>query len=56
MSKKQADRFLEKMRSDENFREDVIQIEDIDKKIKFLNRHGFTFTAEELEIAYSMLE
>jgi len=54
--KNHAECFLEKMMSDEVFRDAVIKIEDVEKKIKFLNRHGYTFTADELENAFSMLE
>ena len=56
MSKNHAQRFLEKLRSDEIFRDTVIKIEDVEKKIDFLNGAGFFFTSDELEIAHSMLE
>jgi len=51
MSKNHAQRFLEKLRSDEIFRDTVIKIEDVEKKIDFLNGAGFFFTSDELEDA-----
>ena len=49
--KNHAECFLEKMMSDEVFRDAVIKIEDVEKKIDFLNGAGFFFTSDELEDA-----
>ena len=51
MSKTEAEGFLAKMLGDEAFRDAVIQIEDVKKKIEFLNGAGFFFTSDELEDA-----
>jgi predicted ribosomally synthesized peptide with nif11-like leader len=51
MSKTEAEDFLAKMLGDEAFRDSVIQIEDVKKKIEFLYEQGFSFTSDELEDA-----
>jgi len=51
MSKTEAEDFLVKMMGDEVFRDTVIMIEDVKKKIEFLNGEGFFFTSDELEDA-----
>ena len=51
MSKTEAEDFLVKMMGDEVFRDTVIMIEDVKKKIEFLNGAGFFFTSDELEDA-----
>jgi predicted ribosomally synthesized peptide with nif11-like leader len=57
MSQEQAKIFLEKMKSDDAFREAVIRIEDVDTKIEYINRNGFSFTSDELEVAtFSMID
>jgi len=48
--------FLRKMMTDEIFRDAVIKIEDVEKKIKFLKRHGYTFTTVEFENAFLISE
>jgi len=57
MSQKKAQAFLERMKSDEAFNEAVIRIEDTETKMAFIQRHGYQFTADELEdAANTMIE
>ena len=51
MSEKQAVDFLEKMKRDEDFRESVLRIEDVETKMEYIHRLGFSFSIKELEIA-----
>ncbi|NMW21423.1 MAG: Nif11-like leader peptide family natural product precursor [Chlorobiaceae bacterium] len=51
MSQEQANAFLERMKSDELFRDAVIRMEDIETKMAYISRQGFSFTADELEMA-----
>jgi predicted ribosomally synthesized peptide with nif11-like leader len=51
MSQQQAEFFLEKMLKDDDFREAVIRIEDVESKMEYIHRQGYTFTVEELGIA-----
>ena len=51
MSQELAKAFIEKMKSDDTFREEVIRIEDVETKIEYINRQGFSFTSDELEAA-----
>ena len=45
------------MKSDEAFNEAVIRIEDTETKMAFIQRHGYQFTADELEdAANTMIE
>jgi predicted ribosomally synthesized peptide with nif11-like leader len=54
MSQDQAHAFLEKMTSDEVFRDAVIMIEDVEAKLEYIIREGFSFTSDELEDAYML--
>jgi predicted ribosomally synthesized peptide with nif11-like leader len=51
MSQEQAMMFIERMKTDEAFREAVIKIENVEKKIAFINQEGIRFTSEELMFA-----
>jgi predicted ribosomally synthesized peptide with nif11-like leader len=51
MSQDQAHAFLEKMKSDDVFRDTVIMIEDVEAKLQYISREGFSFTSDELEVA-----
>ncbi len=51
MSQEQARVFLEKMKTDDAFREVVVGIEDVDTKLEYTNQKGFSFTSNELEVA-----
>ena len=51
MSQNQALAFLERMKSDEAFNEAVNRIKDVDKKMAYIERKGYRFTADELEEA-----
>jgi len=51
MSQEQARVFLEKMKTDDAFREVVVGIEDVDTKLEYINQKGFSFTSNELEVA-----
>lgn len=56
MSREDAQAFIERMRRDEAFMNDVIAIEDVEKKIAFINRHGYSFTSSELsEVQHGLL-
>jgi len=48
MSEQGADAFLERMQSDETFRERVLEIEDVEARVAFVNAEGFDCTAEEI--------
>jgi predicted ribosomally synthesized peptide with nif11-like leader len=48
MSQQQAIFFLDKMLKDDDFREAVIRIEDVETKMEYIHRQGFSFTVEEL--------
>ena len=52
MSILHAEFFLEKMLKDDDFREAIIRIENIEKKIAYIHRRGFRFSAGELETAF----
>ena len=57
MSKEQARAFLERMKMDDAFNEAVIRMEDVETKMAYIKREGFSFTSDELEIAAcSMIE
>ena len=51
MSQEQARVFLEKMKTDDVFREVIVGIEDVDTKLEYINQKGFIFTSNELEVA-----
>ena len=51
MSQEQVRVFLEKMKTDDAFREVVVGIEDVDTKLEYTNQKGFSFTSNELEVA-----
>ena len=51
MSQEQARVFLEKMKTDDAFREVIVGIEDVDTKLEYINQKGFIFTQNELEVA-----
>ncbi len=48
MSKEDARAFIARMRRDEAFSDAVIRIEDIESKMAYIGREGFSFTAVEL--------
>jgi predicted ribosomally synthesized peptide with nif11-like leader len=52
MSKKQAEDFIEKIKNDDAFREEVMSIRDVKNKIGYINRQGFFFTSDELKNAW----
>ena len=56
MSQEQAIVFIEKMKNDEAFRDEVIKIKDAESKIEYITREGLNFTSDELKFAaYSAL-
>ena len=52
MSKKQAEDFIEKMNTDEEFRVEAVKITDVKELKEYLHRHGFHFTSDELKNAW----
>ncbi|MCX6177855.1 MAG: Nif11-like leader peptide family natural product precursor [Chlorobiales bacterium] len=56
MSQEQAMEFIEKMKNDEAFREEVQKRDDGDAKLEYVIQKGITFTSNELMFAaYSAL-
>jgi predicted ribosomally synthesized peptide with nif11-like leader len=56
MSQEHAKVFIEKMKNDEEFRESVQKLEDVDAKIEYIIQKGINFTSNELMFAaYSAL-
>ncbi len=51
MSLEQAKTFLDRMMNDEEFNNAVIRMEDIETKMAFIERQGYSFTLTELEAA-----
>jgi len=51
MSEEDANAFLEKMKNDDAFNEVVNRMEDGDTRMAFINRQGYNFTPEELDMA-----
>ena len=49
MSLDQARAFLEKMKSDEAFRNGIVAIEDVDARLVAASEAGFEFTEDELK-------
>jgi len=49
MSVEQAKAFIEKMKTDVAFRKRVLSIEDVDKRITFINKEGFICNMEEIK-------
>lgn len=55
MSLEHAQAFLERMKSDEEFNAAVIRMEDAETMMAFIQRQGYDFTSDELEVAsYSL--
>ena len=50
MSQAHAQAFLERMQSDDAFNDAVTRIEDVETKMAYINREGYDFTAEDLEM------
>jgi predicted ribosomally synthesized peptide with nif11-like leader len=55
MSQEQAEAFLERMKNDDAFKATVIRMEDLETKMAYINRKGYTFTADELEKASHLI-
>ncbi len=55
MSLDQARAFLEKMKSDEAFRNRIFAIEDVDARLVAASEAGFEFTEEEVKEVHSEL-
>ena len=55
MSLDQARAFIEKMKSDEAFRNRIVAIEDVDARLVAASEAGFEFTKEELKEVQSEL-
>jgi predicted ribosomally synthesized peptide with nif11-like leader len=51
MSQEQARVFIERMKTDEMFKDAVIKIENVEKKLAYINQEGIRFTSEELMFA-----
>ena len=51
MSLEQAYAFLDRMKNDDLFNEAVIRMQDVETKMAFIKRQGYTFTTDELEEA-----
>ena len=49
MSIDQAKAFIERMKSDKAFADQVMVIEDVDKRMSFIKKAGFDFTLEEIK-------
>ncbi|NTW56322.1 MAG: Nif11-like leader peptide family natural product precursor [Chlorobiaceae bacterium] len=55
MSLEQAKACIEKMKSDESFRKDILSLDDIDLRVRAVNDAGYSCTAEELQQVSSKL-
>ena len=51
MSRKDAEDFIEKMNTDDEFRVEAVKITDVKELKEYLHRHGFHFTSDELKNA-----
>ena len=56
MSGKKAEDFLEKMMNDEAFKDSVINIVNVKDRIEFIHRQGFSFTSDELQNAWFLMQ
>ncbi len=56
MSGKKAEDFLEKMMNDEAFKDSVINIVNVKERIEFIHRQGFSFTSDELQNAWFLMQ
>ncbi len=43
--------FIDKMNSDDTFRDEVVRIDDEEAKIEYVNREGLNFSSDELKYA-----
>ena len=50
MSQQDAQAFIERMKSDDAFREAVIRLEEMESRIAFINREGFDCTLDEISL------
>ena len=55
MSLDQARAFIEKMKSDEAFRDRVLSIEDVDARLAVASNAGFEFTEAEFKVVHNEL-
>jgi predicted ribosomally synthesized peptide with nif11-like leader len=55
MSQEQAEAFLERMKNDDAFNAAVIRMDDLETKMAYINRKGYTFTSDELEKASHLI-
>jgi predicted ribosomally synthesized peptide with nif11-like leader len=55
MSKESAKLLIEKLHGDEEFRNRILAVEDLDERLKLVKAAGFDCTAEEIEAEYAML-
>ncbi len=55
MSQEQAEAFLERMKNDDVFNAAVIRMDDLETKMAYINRKGYTFTSDELEKASHLI-
>ena len=48
MSKAAAQAFVDKMKTDEEFKKKIMAMEDVDQRMKLINSEGFDCTADEI--------
>lgn len=48
MSKSAAQAFVDKMKTDEEFKKKIMAVEDVDQRMKLINSEGFDCTAAEI--------
>ena len=56
MSADHANAFIEKMKSDEAFRADVMAVADVSARLRFISAQGFDCTAEEIDSLQELRE
>ena len=56
MSIESAKTYVERMKTDEEFRKKVLSIEDAGKRMKFVKMQGFDFSANEIKGVLAELE
>ncbi|HJO62070.1 MAG TPA: Nif11-like leader peptide family natural product precursor [Desulfobacterales bacterium] len=55
MSIEQAKAFIEKMKTDKAFNDEVMTIEDLNERMAHIAKAGFEFTEEEIKQIYTVL-
>jgi predicted ribosomally synthesized peptide with nif11-like leader len=55
MSMESAKAFVERMKTDEDFRKKVTELKNADERMRYVKKAGFDFTKEDIELARAEL-